>query len=317
MGPRCQRRVFVVSVVIGAWLIALAGCQAGSVTPQSPKTLRVLTYNIHHGEGTDERFDYRRLAKVINDLSPDIVALQEVDHGTERVSGADQAVLLGKLCRMRHVFGQAMPYQGGRYGEAILSRFPIEKTAIHPLPYQVGQEPRAALEVLIKPAGLPPLAFVGTHLCHQNEETRIQQTRRISELFPDPAAEESSQAQRGNVSLTAQHDYPVILAGDFNARPGSEPMSVLLENGWLDTVAPRSKIDYVLVRRCDPWQVKEVVIVDEPVASDHDPVLVVLHWQADRQSGCQYRQAQRELRRQHRQARQQCARQRHHRQQCQ
>ena len=164
-------------LMIAAWLIALAGCQGGSVKPQSPKTLRVLTYNIHHGEGTDKVFDYRRLAKVIEDLSPDIVALQEVDNRTERASGVDQAVLLGKLCRMRHVFGQAMPYQGGRYGEAILSRFPIEKAAIHPLPYQVGQEPRAALEVLIEPAGLPPIAFVGTHLCHQNNETRIQQTR--------------------------------------------------------------------------------------------------------------------------------------------
>ncbi len=281
MDRKCRRRSFVAFLVIGIWLIALAGCQVGSVRPQSPKTLRVLTYNIHHGEGTDKVFDYRRLAKVINDLSPDIVALQEVDDRTERDSRVDQAVLLGKLCKMRHVFGQAMPYQGGRYGEAILSRFPIEKAAIHPLPYQVGQEPRAALEVLIEPAGLPPLAFVGTHLCHQNEENRIQQVRRLCELFPDPAAEKSSQAQGGNVSLATQHNYPVILAGDFNARPGSEPMSVLFNAGWLDTVAPRSKIDYVLVRRSDPWQVKEIVIPDEPVASDHDPVLVVLEWQGE------------------------------------
>jgi len=268
-------------LVIAAWLIALAGCQSGSVKPQSPGTLRVLTYNIHHGEGMDKVFDYRRLAKVIKDLSPDIVALQEVDDRTERASGVDQGALLGKLCRMHNVFGQAMPYQGGRYGEAILSRFPIEKAAIHPLPYQVGQEPRAALEVLIRPHGLPPLAFVGTHLCHQNNETRIQQTRRISELFPQPRTEPSSQAQRGNVSLAAQRNYPVILAGDFNARPGSEPMNVLLDAGWLDTVAPRSKIDYVLVRRCDPWRVKEVTLPNEPVASDHNPVLVVLQWQGD------------------------------------
>ncbi len=278
---KCARRTFVASVVIGLWLTLLAGCQAGSVQPQSPKTLRVLTYNIHHGEGTDEKFDYRRLAKVIKGLSPDIVALQEVDNETERGAGVDQATLLGRLCGMRHVFGQAMPYQGGRYGEAILSLFKIDKVAIHPLPYQVGQEPRAALEVLIRPEGLPPIAFVGTHLCHQNNETRVQQTRRLCELFPQPQAEKSSQAQRGNISLAAQRSYPVILAGDFNARPGSEPVNVLLDAGWLDTVAPRSKIDYVLVRRGDPWQVKEVIIADEPIASDHNPVLVVLHWQGD------------------------------------
>jgi endonuclease/exonuclease/phosphatase family metal-dependent hydrolase len=223
----------------------------------------VLTYNIHHGEAMDKRFDYERLAKVINDLLPDIVALQEVDNGTERASGVDQAALLGKLCRMHHAFGQAMPYQGGQYGEAILSRFPIQEVIVHPLPYSVGQEPRAALEVLIEPEGLGPIRFVGTHLCHQSNETRIQQARRLAQLLPREGGE------------------PVILAGDFNARPGSEPMNVLLDNGWLDVIAPRSIIDYILVRASDPWKVKEVVIVDEPVVSDHDPVLTILEWQGD------------------------------------
>jgi endonuclease/exonuclease/phosphatase (EEP) superfamily protein YafD len=46
-----------------------------------------------------------------------------------------------------------------------------------------------------------------------------------------------------------------------------------------DAFAPRSVIDYVLVRSCDAWQVKEVTLLDEPVVSDHDPVLVVLQWQ--------------------------------------
>ena len=129
-------RRFVISMVIASWCcLALAGCQSGSVKPQTPGTLRVLTYNIHHGEAMDKKFDYQRLAKVINDLSPDIVALQEVDVGTERAGGVDQAALLGKLCRMHHAFGPAMPYQGGQYGEAILSRFPIEKVLVHPLPY--------------------------------------------------------------------------------------------------------------------------------------------------------------------------------------
>jgi endonuclease/exonuclease/phosphatase family metal-dependent hydrolase len=241
-------------------LIVLSGCQS-AVSPQDPGTLRVLTYNIHHGEGTDKEFDYRRLAQIIDTLSPDIVALQEVDVGTERASGVDQPALLGKRLRMRHAFGQAMPYQGGRYGEAILSRFPIEKVIVHPLPYQFEQEPRAALEVRVRPKGIGPLTFVGTHLCHQKVENRVQQTQRLCRLF------------------SSQEGDPVILAGDFNARPGSEPMKVLVGAGWVDAVAPRSVIDYVLVRSCDPWQVKEVTIIPEPVVSDHSPVLVVLEWQ--------------------------------------
>ena len=73
----------------------------------------------------------------------------------------------------------------------------------------------------------------------------------------------------------------VILAGDFNARPGSEPMNVLFEAGWIDVVAPRSVIDYILVRNCGRWTVNEVIIVDEPVVSDHNPVLAILQWSGD------------------------------------
>ncbi|UCD49608.1 MAG: endonuclease/exonuclease/phosphatase family protein [Phycisphaerales bacterium] len=243
--------------------VGLYGCHGGAAKPQEPHTLRVLTYNIHHGEGTDERFDYKRLARVINDLSPDIVALQEVDRGTERASGVDQAALLGKLCKMHHAFGQAMPYQGGRYGEAVLSRFPIEKVNVHPLPFNLEREPRAALEVRVEIKGIGPLVFVGTHLCHQDDELRTLQTRRMSRLFDK------------------EEGPPIILAGDFNARPGSDPMNVLLQDGWTDVVAPRSRIDYILVRAADPWQVKELTILDEPVASDHDPVLAVLEWQGE------------------------------------
>jgi len=169
-----KRRTFVASLLVGLWLLTLTGCHTGEVNLQEPGTLRVLTYNIHHGEAMDKKFDYERLARVINDLSPDIVALQEVDNGTERASGVDQAALLGKLCKMHHAFGQAMPYQGGQYGEAVLSRFPIKKAVVHPLPYSTNQEPRAALEVLIEPEGLGPIVFVGTHLCHQSNETRTR-----------------------------------------------------------------------------------------------------------------------------------------------
>ncbi len=276
MASRYARRTFIAFALIGSWLLVLTGCRTASVKPQSPKTLRILTYNIHHGEGTDEVFDYRRLAKVIKALSPDIVALQEVDNRTERSSGVDQAARLARLCRMRYIFGQAMPYQGGQYGEAILSRFPIRKTATHPLPYQTGVEPRAALEVLIEPAGLPPITFIGTHLCHQAPEVRLQQAQRLSELFSEPKPRPDQPSPQ-----PPQRTNPIILAGDFNARPGSEAMNVLLSSDWLDAVAPRSRIDYVLVRRNDPWQVKEVIIADEPVASDHDPVLVTLQWQGE------------------------------------
>ena len=222
--------------------------------------LRVLTYNIHHGEAMDGKFDYERLAAVINGLKPDVVALQEVDRGTKRASGVDQAELLGKLTGMKWAFGNALHYQGGEYGEAVLSRFPIVSVKAHSLPYRYGLEPCTALEVRLRPDnGLPEFILVGTHLCHQSNEARTEQVREIDRILP------------------ARGGPPVILAGDLNARPGSDPMKIIAER-WVDAIAPRSEIDYILLRRGDPWKVIEVKIVDERVVSDHRPVLAVLEW---------------------------------------
>jgi len=228
---------------------------------QDAPRLRVLTYNIHHGEAMDGRFDYERLARVINDLKPDVVALQEVDRGTRRSAGVDQAALLAKLTGLQSAFGNALYFQGGEYGDAILSRFPLDQVKAHHLPFRPGQEPRTALEVRIHPNNsLPEFLFVSTHLCNQSDATRIEQAEQLNRILP----------AGGNV--------PVILAGDLNARPDSAPMKVLLTSRWKDAIAPKSKIDYILLRPNDPWKVVEVRIVDELVVSDHKPVLAVLEW---------------------------------------
>ena len=242
------------------------GTRAGTLglRGQQPPRLRVLTYNIHHGEGTDGKFDYERLARVITGLKPDVVALQEVDRNTRRANGVDQAALLAKLTGMRSAFANALTYQGGEYGEAILSRFPMDQVRANHLPFRLGQEPRTALEARITPDnGVPEFILVGTHLCHQSNETRVEQVSRINRIF------------------SAAEGPPVIFAGDLNARPGSEPMKILLQERWLDTIAPRSRIDYVLVRPADPWRVVEITIVDDRVTSDHRPVLAVLEWRGE------------------------------------
>ena len=233
---------------------------AKAATDETP-TLRVLTYNIHHGRGTDGKFDYERMAKVIAGLNPDVIALQEVDNKTQRASGVDIAEELGKRLKMNHVFGNALYFSGGQYGEAVLSRFPIADAKAHHLPYRFGNEPRTALEVRVTPDNeIPEFTFVGTHLCHQSSDTRWEQTQELDKLF------------------SARSDLPVIMAGDLNARPGSKPMQVLLDKAWIDAVAPKSRIDYVLLRKEDPWEIVETIIVDEPIVSDHDPILTILKW---------------------------------------
>ena len=247
-----------------AALLAVSGPgAAGPLTAQAqavPPRLRVLTYNIHHAEGMDGRFDYERLAAIIGGLEPDIVALQEVDRWTERADGVDQISVLARLTGMQWAYGVALYYQGGEYGEALLSRFPLEDVRAHHLPFRPEQEPRTALRARVAPGnGMPELIFVGTHLCHESEETRTEQTRRLDLILPADGP-------------------PVILAGDLNARAGSPSMAVLLDGGWLDATAPGSEIDYILLRRSDPWRVVEARVVDEPLASDHDPVFVILEW---------------------------------------
>jgi endonuclease/exonuclease/phosphatase family metal-dependent hydrolase len=250
-------REYVLNALLA--VISLIAVAPGIVIAEAPQ-LRVLTYNIHHGEGTDRKFDLERLAKIIKAADPDVVALQEVDRKTRRASGVDQAAELGKLTGMHARFGKAMDYSGGEYGEAILSRHEPSKTEVHALPHGPGREPRAAIAVTLAARdGLPELVFIGTHLCHQSTDDRVAQAKTINAAYPQDAK------------------TVAILAGDLNARTDSPPMREFGKQ-WTDTMPKRNKIDYVLVRPGDPWRVIEAKVILEPVASDHDPVLVVLEW---------------------------------------
>jgi endonuclease/exonuclease/phosphatase family metal-dependent hydrolase len=240
------------------WLSFLFGLPvlAAEEAPQ----LRVLTYNIHHGQGTDGKFDLERIARIITSAKPDLVAVQEVDRKTHRAGGVDQAAELSKLTGMHAEFGSAMKFSGGEYGDAILAKAkPLDVKAIA-LPQEPGTEPRVALAVRLKPAAnLPELHFISTHLCHQSESNRVAQAKAINRQFP------------------AKGGLPALLAGDMNAEAGSQTMREFGQH-WTDTLPKATMIDHVLTRNSDPWRVVKVQVIDEPVASDHQPVLVVLKW---------------------------------------
>jgi endonuclease/exonuclease/phosphatase family metal-dependent hydrolase len=253
------------------FILLLCGIADGQTTPEQPRTVRVLTYNIHHGEGTDRRLDLERLARVIESAKPDLVALQEVDRGTQRTGEVDQATVLGELTRLHAVFGKAMDYQGGGYGLAVLSRWPLSVSRTHPLPSAAGIEPRAVLEVRLQPGeGAAEIALLVTHLDAKSDPAaRTMQVARIRELFP-----------------LARDNVPMLLAGDFNAKPGSAILDTLLTD-WSDSAAgasfltgpagtPRSRIDYGLFRPATRWRVLETCALEEAVASDHRAVLAVL-----------------------------------------
>jgi endonuclease/exonuclease/phosphatase family metal-dependent hydrolase len=257
-----NKRSLVVGLILS--LALLVGCAA------NPPKIRVLTYNIHHAVGTDGRLDLARLAKVIKQANPDFVALQEVDQGTRRAGGVRQADELGRLTGLQSVFSRSVYYDGGEYGNAILSRFKLELSQRHELPGTEEREPRTALSILVHPTKRSKIRFVDTHLDHQIEVERISQAHRLNELFHDDLT-----------PLT-------ILAGDLNAQPGSKPVKILQDGGWQDTTGdtalsfpapnPDRKIDWIFTGPAGKWHVLHTEVINEPVASDHRPVLVELEW---------------------------------------
>lgn len=221
------------------------------------ETLKVVSYNIRHGQGTDGKIDLERLAKIIEKENPDLVALQEVDKNCKRSGNVDQAAELGRLLKMEHAFGKFMGYQGGEYGMAVLSRFSIAKVVRHQLPE--GAEPRCALEVKVTPKGWSePLSFIGIHLDWTKGNFRPKQVAKLVDL-------------KG----------AVILAGDFNAERGSATLKILGDSGWkilreisintFPAEKPTHEIDFFIGRGLPEFTYIERVI-EEKVASDHRPI---------------------------------------------
>src|SRR6185295_10041917 len=125
--------------------------------------LRVMSYNIHVGVGMDKQLNLQRIADVINEQHPDLVGLQEVDRGVKRTQGIDEIAELARLTKMEYAFAHNLDYQGGQYGVAILSRFPILKTDHRMYENKREAERRGMIRIEVKPAK-QVVSFVTTHL---------------------------------------------------------------------------------------------------------------------------------------------------------
>jgi endonuclease/exonuclease/phosphatase family metal-dependent hydrolase len=253
--------------------VSVGAALTGTRDPGGAPVLRVLTYNIHHGEGLDGRLDLARTAAVVSAAAPDLVALQEVDRGTRRTGGQDQLAELERLTGMHAAFGKAMDYQGGSYGVAVLSRSPIRRASNRRLPGSPDREPRTALSVDVDArAPVGRVQFTTTHLDQGRD--LMDQVAQASYL---------ANASAGGLEQTS------ILAGDLNTRPDTRTMRILATR-WTDMFIdppldpggrPRRRIDYVMVRQSASWRTVESRYIDAPLASDHQPVLVVLEWIGD------------------------------------
>lgn len=235
---------------------------------QTSTTIRVLTFNILHGATTKGDFNLDKLASIINETNPDLVALQEVDYKTKRARNYDLATELGWRTKMSSLFGKAMNFDGGAYGVGILSKQPIIASRNIPLPSTHGNEPRTSLEVFVQLKSGDTIRFVATHLDYKKvSPDRILQVQKINSEF-------------------VKQDYPTILAGDLNATPESKSISILKEF-WLDSFRdnpkptysskdPQEKIDYIMFRPENNWEVVENKVICDEIATDHCVVLSVL-----------------------------------------
>ena len=235
--------------------------------------VRVMSYNIHHANppSRPDYIDIAAIAKVIKQQQPDIVALQEIDVNTERSGKAlDEAKELARLTGMQSYFSKGIDYQGGEYGIAVLSRFPMEGMKRIPLPTDEATkgEPRTLGTVVIKLPKGHKILFACTHLDAQRAATnRLLQIRKITEVLQS-------------------EQLPVVIAGDFNALPGSDVINILDENftrtcltgcGFTIPVEnPNKTIDFIAYKPSANFTVVEHKVINEKYASDHLPVLAIL-----------------------------------------
>ena len=251
-------------ILLPLTFLSLSLVHANGVFAQTDST-RIMSYNIRNARGLDDKLDYDRIAKVILAENPDVVAIQELDQKTKRSKGVDVLEELGKLTNMTASYGPAIDYQGGKYGVGILSKEKPIKVEYFPLP---GREEQRCLLVV---------EFEKFTCCCSHWSLTGEDREATPAIITNKMREQNK---------------PTFVCGDFNATPNEDSIKALQKDWTILSVdeftfpadKPSVRIDYIC--GADPnnkldskaWldAVKEARVVNEPVASDHRPIIVEL-----------------------------------------
>lgn len=253
--------------------VASAGCAS---LRTSDETIRVLTYNIHAGKDAQGQLSIPAIAALIDSLQPDFVFLQEVDRRTTRANGEDHLAQLQQLTHMQSAFAKSLDFQGGDYGIALLSRWPIDSASTIPLVVQPPEErsggshePRVALHAVLRAPG-GPLHVITTHIDASGTSTYRKQE--VVDLL-------------AHLKRSLPAGAPVVFGGDLNSRPASDEINAIslsLTDAWatcgsppgetFPAAKPDRRIDYIFFRHAQCLHAR----VPESQASDHRPLLVTL-----------------------------------------
>ncbi|MFT7619556.1 MAG: endonuclease/exonuclease/phosphatase family metal-dependent hydrolase [Planctomycetota bacterium] len=232
------------------------------------RPIKVMSYNIHYGIGMDKKRDLARIAAVIASADPDVVGLQEI--GSKAM--ADE---LARLTGMPAIFGPSKSSDKA-YGDAILCKHPFKWVGNLSLPTASTSRYQAmAIDVDL------------SSVYGEGSSVRV-----INTHFDWTDSLGSKKARRDSVKVIEQEfcaDFhgPAILTGDLNAIPGSPPLLDLGEVGWhltqlgqpMETHGapnPTKQIDYLLVRPRVAWNILGAKVMNQPVASDHHPVVLTV-----------------------------------------
>lgn len=254
----------------------LAGCAGIGQGGRGEREVTVLVYNIHAGTDTASQNNLARVAELVRATGTDLVLLQEVDRNTQRSGPADQPAILARLTGYSVAFGRTIGFQGGDYGIALLSRWPIRRDTLIPLPVTAppgltteGREQRGVLRAVVDaPGGL--LAVLNTHLDHTRED--LWRTQEIAGVL-----RAASEVDAPGV--------PVLVGGDLNALPDSPIHQELRGAGFRDVWpecgagegftfpvgTPARRIDYLYL--AGPARCLEARVLPGG-ASDHRALLV-------------------------------------------
>ncbi len=228
-----------------------------------------MTWNIRHGEGLDGRIDLERIAALIAQESPDVVFLQEVDRNTVRSGNVDQAAWIAQRLGMWSSFGAFMPFQGGEYGLAMLTR--TQPRDVRNVVLPAGeQEPRTVLLATVGLDGGRSVRLVNVHLDWlDDDQNRFAQAKEMLNVVSRDVA--------------GMAEGAAIVGGDFNDGPGSRTIELVKSqltemdkpdgnNTW-PSGDPKQEIDFIFVLPGGWLTAQPAVAISAQGASDHHAVV--------------------------------------------
>ncbi|MBQ1075297.1 endonuclease/exonuclease/phosphatase family protein [Micromonospora sp. C31] len=253
------------SAAVLTLLAAIASDELLSATNRDgpPETVRVAAYNVRMGFGIHGRFDPDALARAV--AGADVMALSEVDRGWLLNGGHDTLDLLAERLDMPYVFA---PAADPLWGDAVLSRWPLDAARTRPLPAVGAPTGAQALGITVDFGEDVRLAVVATHLQPPPGGDPVVQARAVADFAVRYAA-----------------GRPLVVAGDLNTEPGDPAFAEFTRAGLVDALAvarplptspadaPRQQIDHVFVT---PDLAADDAAARPGTASDHLPVAVTL-----------------------------------------